>query len=131
LHQALLGVGDDFERYLPIGGRKFDRVGQQVDQNLFQVAWVSSDGIPSRVRPKFQKNGFLDSLFSYKCQAGLTHSRYFDSFRMKLQLSRLDLGYIKNVIDQRQQMLATGLNDPQRFLLVFIKRPTDLFQQQL
>jgi hypothetical protein len=48
---------------------------------------------------------------------------------MKIKFSRLDLRQIKNIIDQRKQMMPARLNDLQSTLLMLAEPVTPLFQK--
>ena len=105
------GLGRQPDRDLA-GGSEFDGVINEIDQDLAKLARVGADQarqFGSRVEDKAQSLGFCTFLHHGDDMAGQFDG--IDIAAIDLALARLDLGKIEDVVDQRQQMLATADDD--------------------
>ncbi len=103
---------------------EFDRVADQIDQYLAQLALVGAD--MARHRPALRiGNPLKDELQALVGSAQAKHGLDILEQVMEVQATRrkdgapgLDLGHFQHVIDQVEQMLAAALNDRQILALL-------------
>src|SRR5882724_944861 len=72
---------------------------------------------------------FLLSAFLNQAQTGLTDACHIDRRESQVDFSRLDFGEVEDVRNQRQKMIATLGNPPQRLILFVRQRTIHLFLQ--
>src|SRR5207253_7815324 len=90
--------------------RKFDRVGQEVGQDLLQLARVLTEQADVRIDLAAQIDVLPLGQGAEHVQQALENIVNAELLQAYLHLAGLDLGEIEDVVDQIQQLIATLLN---------------------
>ena len=98
---------------------ELDGVVGQVEEDLRQGAPVGPDGELLAEGADVENASPLPSA-SGRSDVGhlLDHVLADDRLELEFHLARLDLGQVEQVVDQRQQVLAAGLDGPQLLVLI-------------
>src|SRR5690606_6891178 len=105
-----IGLGVDSEPDLA-GRGEFDRIAQQIQKNLAEPVRVRMymDGkFWGQFAIKLPR--FIEELPAYQVEAVLDQRCQLERPWVQFQFARLDFGQIEDVVDQGQQVLATGLD---------------------
>jgi hypothetical protein len=85
---------------LPSSGRELYRVGEQIEDDLLDLALVAIHHPDRRIDHERQANTVTGCPVAHHCQAVLQHLGQPEVAQVQLHSSGLDLGQIENVIDQ-------------------------------
>src|SRR5262249_53204298 len=111
VYEALLQ--SDLHRHFAFGG-KFNRIAQNVDQNLPQTQRIRPNQRRYRVLGKLQKVDFLGVGFGLKRQLNILQNiTDIHITKISFHFASLNLGQIQNVVDQGQKHLTVTLNQGQ------------------
>src|SRR5579862_9182688 len=109
---ALVRRGKDFDANNDFAfGSEFQRVAQQVDQNLAQTRSIADKGSRNAVFHVIDElEIFLDGFGREKVQGIFEAGTQLEGLAVELEFSGFDFGEIQNVIGDRQERFAAGIN---------------------
>ena len=102
-------------------GRELDRVREQVDQHLLDLAFVADDlthtGIDSEIHAEAVARGALAD----EREGVLERERHAEVRQLEVHAAGFDLGQIEDVVDQREEVPARRDDVLQVFFLLRIE----------
>lgn len=99
------------QHHAPARLGEFDRVAEQVQQNLFQPGPVCDEGRQTGLELGSQHDPCRRGTFADQCHAAVGESaRIETAFLVQFQLAGVDFGEVKDLVDDVQQM-RTALAD--------------------
>jgi len=130
-NDPLLPVGGDFQADGPLIGGKLDRIAEQVDERLFQAAFIGLDERKVRLLLEGDHQALAAGILLDNVQAGL--AKRPDDHRRDLQFdpARFNMRQVQNIIDNRQQAVAVPFHDVQNAALVLVERAIHFFLKRL
>ena len=103
---ALSGVDSDPSSL----GSELDRVGKQIEQNLFDLTLVAEEIAKPFVEIDIECNAMPGRALAYEGARVVDRQGKIERGQLQFHAPRFDLGQIEDFIDQRKQMPARGEN---------------------
>src|SRR5213593_2355298 len=100
-------------------GRELHGVGQQIQEHLLELALVGDDVLERLVDRQVEREPVTHGPFAYQRERVLEGHAEIERPELQLHPSRLDLGEVEDVVDQREQV-APGAQDDPHVLSLFL-----------
>src|SRR5207249_4606439 len=100
-------------------GRELHGVGQQIQEHLLELALVGDDVLDRLVDCQVEREPVAHAPFAYQRERVLEGHAEIERPELQLHPSRLDLGEVEDIVDQREQV-APGAQDDAHVLSLFL-----------
>ncbi len=110
---------------------ELDGVGEEIDDDLFETALIGLNTLHRRARFELDGDVLAHGRLADHAHRALHGAAEVDVAEMKLQLARLDLGEVEDVIDQLQQVAPALFDGTHGLVLFFVQRTIDSRLQYL
>src|SRR5215471_6463496 len=121
----------EVDRHLPAFRRELDGVREQIQDDLPHLSLVSDHLTHAPVGSEGEPDAVPGGALAHEAETAFEGSRQVEGAQLQLHLPRLDLGEIKDVVDERQEMAARGEHVVEVFLLLRIQLAEHPLQQYL
>src|SRR5215471_3386561 len=119
--QQLVLAPRGFDRYIPARRREFDRIGDKVEERLFDAPLVSLDHPDIGRAIEFQRQLSAARALAREVDDGFQHLANLDPRGFELHIAGFDCREIENVVDQRQELVRAGQDATAVIELALIK----------
>ena len=116
---------------LPAGRRELHRVREQVEDDLLDPSLVAVDHVDLRIGGERDTDPVLRRALAHHHDAALERLPKGERVHLELDLSRLDLGEVEDVVDQREQMVPRRDDVVEVLRLLLVHRADHLVAQHL
>jgi hypothetical protein len=118
---GLAGYSPGAQAHVPSGIGELHGVGQQVVRDLLDLACVGFDRAHRAGDVHIQLDLMLGGLLPEDRQAVRKERGEFDRLEVERHLPRFNLGQIEDVVDQREQVIATAIDVPDEHPLLVLQ----------